>query len=76
MATDTLKSTSITNLDSTPLIPNNSGQGGPGMMRTVNDHAVATAAAAVGSTYRLVRIPTGGCRFLRRRRAPFLQLRI
>lgn len=58
MAVDTLKSTSISNLDASPIVPNSSGQGGPAMVRMINDHAVATVAASVGSTYRLCRIPT------------------
>lgn len=56
MATDTLKSASITNLDA--LLTNSTGQGGSGVYRSINDHAVSTVGAAVGSTYRLVRIPT------------------
>jgi hypothetical protein len=58
MATDTLKSQSITNLDASPVSANTAGQGATGRLRVVNDHAAATAAAAVGSTYRLCRIPT------------------
>lgn len=58
MAVDTLKSTSVTNLDASPIVNNSSGQGAPGFLRSINDHAVATVAASVGSTYRLCRIPT------------------
>jgi hypothetical protein len=56
MALENLKSTSVTNLDN--LLTNSTGQGGSGVRRTINDHAVSSAAANVGSTYRLVRIPT------------------
>ncbi len=58
MATSHLKSTSITNLDTIPVLYNTSGAGGAAMMRTINDFAVALAADAAGSTYQLVRIPT------------------
>jgi hypothetical protein len=61
MATEALKSVPITNLDSTPAIPNSSGQGGPGALRSVNGHVAATTGVTSGSTYRLVRIPTNAC---------------
>lgn len=61
MATEALKSTPITNLDNTPVINNNSGQGAPGVLRSVNGHVAATAGVTSGSTYRLCRIPTNAC---------------
>lgn len=59
MATEALKSTPITNLDAGT--NNNSGQGGPGVLRTVNGHIAATTGVTTGSTYRLCRIPTNAC---------------
>lgn len=56
MATDTLKTPSITNLDSPS--PIQAGMGGGGYMITVNDHIASTSAATAGSTYRMCRIPT------------------
>lgn len=61
MATEALKSTPITNLDATPVVNNNSGQGGPGVLRTVNGHVASTAGVTSGSTYRLCRFPTNAC---------------
>jgi hypothetical protein len=58
MATDALKSTAVTNLDAIPVIPNTTGEGVPGFMRRVDGHVATTAGVLVGSTYRLVRIPT------------------
>ncbi len=61
MANDTVKSTSITNLDAQPILFNNAGQGGPGRTITVDDFCAATAAGlqSVGSYYKLVRVPSG-----------------
>ena len=59
MATEALKSTPITNLDTPSNV--NSGQGSPGMLRSVNGHVAATAGVTSGSTYRLCRIPTNAC---------------
>lgn len=56
MATEALKSTSITNLD-TPA-PVQAGMGGQGYMLCANDRAISTAGVTSGSTYRLCRIPT------------------
>lgn len=58
---DTVKSASITNLDTTPIIEVNAGQGNPGRAVRVDDYATATAAGlqSSGSYYKLVRIPTG-----------------
>ena len=59
MATEALKSTPITNLDNG--LVKTSGQGGPGVIRSVNGHVAATAGVTSGSTYRLARIPTNAC---------------
>lgn len=61
MANDTVKSLSITNLDSTPVIENNAGQGQPGRAFMVDDYCTTTAAGlqSVGSYYKLCRFPTG-----------------
>lgn len=61
MATEALKSTPITNLDANPIVQNSTGQGAPGVMRTVNGHVAATTGVTSGSTYRLCRIPTNAC---------------
>lgn len=59
MATEALKSTPITNLDSG--LVQTSGQGAPGVLRTVNGHVATTTGVTSGSTYRLCRIPTNAC---------------
>ena len=61
MANDTVKSLSITYLDSTPIAESNAGGGQAGRMVEVDDFCAATAAGlqSVGSYYKLVRIPTG-----------------
>ena len=60
MANDTVKSLSLTNLDSTPLIISNAGQGAVGRKILVDDYCAATAAGlqSAGSYYKLVRLPT------------------
>jgi hypothetical protein len=58
MATEALKSTSITNQDASPIVANTIGEGAPGLMRCANDRVASTAAVTIGSTYRTVRIPT------------------
>lgn len=57
---DTVKSLSITNLDSTPLIVSNAGQGDVGRFITVDDYCAATVAGlqSAGSYYKLVRLPS------------------
>ncbi|WP_316176258.1 hypothetical protein [Bradyrhizobium sp. SZCCHNRI1073] len=56
MATEALKTTSITNMDSPTAVQ--AGMGGQGYMLTVNDHVASTAGVTTGSTYRMCRIPT------------------
>jgi hypothetical protein len=60
MANDTVKSTSLTNLDTTPILANNGGQGSVSFSGTVEDYCAATAAGlqSVGSYYKLIRVPT------------------
>lgn len=61
MANDTVKSNSIVNLDATPGLDSNAGQGAAGRSVIIDDFCAATAAGlqSAGSTYKLVRIPTG-----------------
>jgi len=59
MAADTLKSASITNLDSSPIVENTSGsQGAMYVARNTADNVTPTAAGlvAVGSKYTVVRV--------------------
>lgn len=58
MATEALKGTGITNLDATPVVPNTSGEGASGHLRVATDNIASTAGVTVGSTYKIVRIPT------------------
>lgn len=58
MATEALKSTSVTNLDSSPIVANTIGEGADGQLRMANDTVTSTAAVTTGSTYKVVRIPT------------------
>lgn len=58
MAQDTLKSTSITNLDASPVIQNTMGEGAAGFMQKVSDFATTTSGVLLGSTYRLCRFPS------------------
>lgn len=58
MGTSALKSTSITNLDASPVVENTRGAGAPGGVQYVDDYVTAVAADAAGSTYRFVRVPS------------------
>src|ERR1700749_1713342 len=60
MAADALKSVGITNLDSTPVVPNTTGEGGPGYQRNITGYVTTTAAGLgnTSSTYKLVRLPS------------------
>jgi hypothetical protein len=58
MGTSALKSAPITNLDATPVVPNTTGEGAPGYVRSAYGQVTAVAADAAGSTYRLVRVPS------------------
>src|SRR5262249_39505360 len=61
MALDTVKSTSLTNLDAIPFIESNAGRGAAGRSVTGDDWCAAPAVGlqTAGSYYKLVRIPTG-----------------
>ena len=61
MAVDAGKSQSITNLDATPYVYNSAGQGAPTRSLQVDDLVAITTngLASVGSTYRVIRFPTG-----------------
>lgn len=58
MSVENLKSTSVTNLDATPVSQNTAGEGGPALGFTVNDYATVSANASVTSTYQLCRVPS------------------
>jgi len=58
MAGHQLASTSIQNLDASPVIANTIGEGAPGMIRVVNDSVTPVSGDDTTSTYRLCRIPT------------------
>ena len=60
MANDTVKSQSLTNLDATPFLMNNGGQGNVAFAGTVEDYCAATVAGlqSSGSYYKLIRVPT------------------
>ncbi len=60
MTADALKSTSITNLDASPYVPNTTGEGAPGYLRNNSDYVTPTALglADTTSTYKVIRVPT------------------
>lgn len=58
MAGHILKSLSITNLDTNPVIRNTTGEGGPGQLRMVGDFVTPVSSDDNTSTYRLARFPT------------------
>lgn len=58
MAVDHVKSTFVTNLDATPVVPNTAGQGGPAPLKYIDGYATAVASSSADATYQLVRIPS------------------
>lgn len=58
MAGHNLKSTSITNLDASPVTAMAVGEGAPGHIRISNDSVTPVSADDTTSTYRLCRFPT------------------
>lgn len=58
MSTEALKSASITNRDATPQVANNAGNGAPGRLKMVDDYVTTTSGVTVGSTYRIVQVPS------------------
>lgn len=57
---DTVKSLSLTNLDTIPVFINTAAQGAPNLSRDVSDFAAATVAGlgSTSSTYKMVRLPS------------------
>jgi hypothetical protein len=58
MSTEALKSTPITNRDATPSVLNTAPFGGAGKLLEAIGYVTTTSGVTVGSTYRLVTIPT------------------
>ena len=58
MSTEDLKSPGITNRYATPQVQNSAGKGAPGVLRMVDDYVTTTSGVTVGSTYRMVSVPT------------------
>src|SRR4030067_470927 len=57
MAVEALKSSSLTNADATPLVKNNARLAAAAMRGAIG-FATADAVASIGSTYRLLRVPS------------------
>lgn len=55
---EALKSAGITNSDASPRVANTAGEGGPSRLSYVDGYVTVSAAAAAGSTYCLVRLPS------------------
>jgi len=58
MTVEALKSTSITNLDANPVVANTAGEGAPAVQYVQSEYVTVSANASVGSTYRMIRLPT------------------
>ena len=58
MAVETLKSTSITSLDTVPVSALTAGMGGAGAVMECGDYVTVSASASTTSTYKLARVPT------------------
>lgn len=58
MAVDHVKSSFITNLDASPVVPNTAGEGGGATLKSIEGSAVAVASSSADATYQLVRIPS------------------
>lgn len=56
MSVDHVKSTFITNLDATPVVPNTAGEGASAYLKHAEGSAVAVAASSVDATYQLLRL--------------------
>lgn len=56
MATEALKSASVTSADATPAQAVTAGQGAPARLQTINDFVTTTSGVTVGSTYRMARV--------------------
>lgn len=53
-----LKSTAITNLDASPIVPVVAGEGGPARLLSVEGYVTALSGDTTSSTYKFVRLPT------------------
>ena len=58
MAVEAIKSTSITNSDTSPPLANTAGEGAAAEQKWIDDYVTMPAAASIGSVLRVVRIPT------------------
>lgn len=59
MAVDHVKSTPVTNLDSSPVVPNTAGEGGPAPLKSISSgDVVGVASSSIGATYQFVRVPS------------------
>lgn len=56
MTTEALKSTSITNSDASPRVPNQAGKGSADRWKVHDDYVTTTTGKTSGSTYRFVRV--------------------
>lgn len=61
MATETLKSTPITNRDAVPLVLNTAGKGAAARLKEVSASITPTSGVTTGSIYRMVEVPSN-CR--------------
>lgn len=52
------KSTPVTNADAVPVTPNTAGTGGPAPLKVAEGYLTVTAAASIGATFQLVRVPS------------------
>lgn len=58
MAVEHVKSTPVSNLDATPVVPNTSGEGGGDYVRSIEGFVTVPASSSIDSTFRFVRVPT------------------
>jgi len=58
MSVEALKTTSITNLDSNPIVANTAGEGAQAPLLVQTEYVTVSAAASATSTYRMIRVPT------------------
>lgn len=58
MSVEALKSTSITNLDATPVVVNTAGEGAAAPLLVQTEFVTVSASASATSTYRMIRVPT------------------
>jgi hypothetical protein len=58
MAVEALKSTSITNLDASPVVPNTAGEGAGAPQLVQSEYVTVSALASATSTYRMIRVAT------------------